>query len=112
MNNADDRNDDFFERVSEPAPSHLRAPARLKSRIYSALMRRAAEAGPLRSLTATEEVGYALCVFEKFVQILPLGTTLDSLNYCRVCHGRILGEKLDSAPIFWKGCPYADFHSR
>jgi hypothetical protein len=104
--------DAFFERLAEPAASEPRAPARLKSRVYSALMRRAAEDRPLRSLTATKEAGHALCVFERFVQILPLGNRFDSANFCLPCHGRILGENMDSAPIFWKGCPYAGFHRR
>ncbi|HEY3202132.1 MAG TPA: hypothetical protein VGL03_00595 [Thermoanaerobaculia bacterium] len=111
MGNSDEIEDEaFFERLAQAEPSALRAPARLKSRVYSALMREAAEAAPLRSLTATEAAGHRLCVFEKFVQILPLGARLDSVNYCRFCHGRVLGENMDSAPIFWKGCPYADFH--
>ncbi|MGH9317915.1 MAG: hypothetical protein ACRD1P_12520 [Thermoanaerobaculia bacterium] len=111
MSSSDDPKDDaFFELLARASPSELRAPARLKSRVYSALMRRAAEAGPLRSLTDTQEAGNRLCVFEKFVQILPVGTRLESINYCRFCHGRVLGENMDSAPIFWKGCPYADFH--
>jgi hypothetical protein len=102
----------FFERLAEATRPGLRAPSRLKSRVYSALVRRSAQARPLRSLTATKEAGYKLCVFEKFVQILPVGTRLDSVNYCRFCHGRVLAETLDNAPIFWKGCPYADFQRR
>ena len=42
---------------------------------------------------------------EKFVQILPVGTRLESINYCRSCHGRVLAEMMDNTPIFWKGCP-------
>ena len=102
----------FFERLAEATRPGLRAPSRLKSRVYSALVRRSAQARPLRSLTATEEAGHELCVFEKFVQILPVGTRLDSVNYCRFCHGRVLAEMMDNAPIFWKGCPYADFQRR
>ena len=111
MSSSDDvRDDAFFEHLARASPSELRAPARLKARVYSALMRQAVKSAPLRSLTATEEAGHKLCVFEKFIQILPVGEKLESLNYCRFCHGRILGEGMDSAPIFWKGCPYADFH--
>ncbi len=99
----------FFERLAQAVRPGLRAPSRLKSRIYSGLMRQAAESGPLRSLTATESAGHELCVFEKFVQILPLGAKLDSVNYCRFCHGRVLGERIEGAPIPWNGCPYAEF---
>ena len=102
----------FFERLAEGTHSGLHAPSRVKARVYSALMRRAAQARPLKSLTATEEGGHRLCVFEKFVQILPVGTRLDSVNYCRFCHGRVLAEMMDNAPISWKGCPYADFQRR
>jgi hypothetical protein len=32
------------------------------------------------------------------------------MNPCRICHARILGERLEKAPIFWPGCPYSEFH--
>jgi len=110
MDRSDVDDETFFEDLARPAPTEPRAPARLKSRVYSALMRRAAEGGRLRSLTATKEAGSTLCVFEEFCQVLPLGARFDALNFCRACHGRIVGENMDRAPIFWKGCPYADFH--
>ena len=99
----------FFERLAGAVRPGLSASSRLKSRIYSELMRQAAESGPLRSLTDTEFAGHELCVFEKLVQILPLGAKLDSVNYCRFCHGRVLGERMEGAPIPWNGCPYAEF---
>jgi hypothetical protein len=83
--------------LSEPAP------ARLKATIYSALMR------PLLSLAATKQAGARLCVFEHAVA--PLGERIGSMNPCRVCHARVLGERLDRAPIFWPGCPYSEFHN-
>jgi hypothetical protein len=85
-----------------------RAPARLKARIYSALVERLAETGPLRSLAATKADGARLCVFEETLR--PLGDTIGSMNPCRVCHARVLGERLTRAPIFWPGCPYSKFH--
>ncbi len=99
----------FFGHLAEATRPGLFASSRLKSRIYSDLMRQAVESRPLRSLTATEAAGHRLCVFEKFVQILPLGAKFDSVNYCRFCHGRVLGELIEGAPIAWKGCPYAEF---
>jgi len=51
-----------------------------------------------------------LCVFENALTILPLGTDIRSMNPCRICHARVLGERMHRAPIFWSGCPYADFH--
>jgi hypothetical protein len=33
------------------------------------------------------------------------------MNPCRVCHARVLGERLERAPIFWPGCPYSEFHN-
>jgi len=86
------------------------APARLKSRIHSALVQRLAEQGPLRSLTTCREAGGRLCVFEHTLAVLP-GERLPSANPCRVCHARILGERLEHAPIFWPGCPYSEFHN-
>ncbi len=101
--------DAFFERLADAVRPGPPAPSRLKSLIYSKLMRLAEVAGPLRSLTATASAGRSLCVFEKVVQILPLGAKLDSVNYCRFCHGRVLGERIEGAPIPWNGCPYAEF---
>jgi hypothetical protein len=102
----------FFERladeveaaVTEPAS---RAPARLKSRIYSALVRLQAASGPLLSLSQRHQTG--LCVFEQLVKIAPVGEAVKSLNPCRVCHARILAERLEHAPIYWPNCPYVDF---
>ena len=89
-----------------------RAPARLQSRIYSALVNRLSATGPLLSLSASEAAGGHLCVFEKALAALPAGEQIGTKNPCRVCHARVLGERLDRAPIYWPGCPYADFHQR
>jgi hypothetical protein len=87
-----------------------RTPARLRSKIYSALVHRLSATGPLLSLSACEHAGGQLCIFERALAALPVGEQIDSKNPCRVCHARVLGERLDHAPIFWPGCPYADFH--
>lgn len=100
----------FFEQIAvEPGPQRA-APARLKSRIYSALMQRETQTGPLRDVSETESAGGRLCVFEKLVEITPASASFKSLNYCRVCHARILAERLDRAPIYWPHCPYSAFH--
>lgn len=88
-----------------------RAPARLKARIYSALVSRLAESGPLMSLGGSRACGGGLCVFEEAVTWLGSGR-LETRNPCRVCHARVLGERLEHAPIFWPNCPYSDFHRR
>lgn len=103
----------WFERLadpSSPAPEE-RAPANVKSRIYSALVARMADTGPLLGLRSTKETGGRLCVFENMIAALPLGTHLDSANPCRICHARVLGEGMEHAPIFWPGCPYSKFHN-
>ncbi len=87
-----------------------RAPARLKARIYSALVNRQSEAEPLLSLAATKAAGSGLCVFEQAIASLPVGERIGSMNPCRVCHARVLAERLENAPIFWPHCPYAGFH--
>jgi hypothetical protein len=87
-----------------------RAPARLKARIYSALVNRQSETGPLLSLAATKAAGSGLCVFEQAIASLPVGERIGSMNPCSVCHARVLAERLDHAPIFWPHCPYAGFH--
>ena len=86
------------------------APARLKAKIYSALVKQLSEMGPLLSLAATKAAGGRLCVFEQAVALLPAGGQIGSMNPCRVCHARVLAERVDHAPIFWAHCPYAGFH--
>jgi hypothetical protein len=86
------------------------APARLKSRVYSALVARMAEEGPLRTLAASKAEGGHLCVFEEVVAVVPFGPGVAASNPCRICHARLLGERLERAPIFWPGCPYSDYH--
>lgn len=86
-----------------------RAPSRLKCRIYSALVSAQQDTGPLLGLSKTKRDGRGLCVFEDLVRIVPLGEKLNSFNYCRVCHARVLGERLEKAPIRWPHCPYSEF---
>ncbi len=103
---------DFFDRIAEqtsqPAPGEG-APAKLKSRIYSALMLHEAATGPLATFTETKRAGYQLCVFEELVRIAPVGEQIKSRNICRVCHARVLAESMDRAPIYWPHCPYSEF---
>src|SRR5262245_24548096 len=105
--------DEFFrtlaEQVEGAALPVKRAPTRLKSKIYSAMMRRQAAAGPLLTLTATKAAGHALCVFEEAVRIAAPNERVDAMNPCRVCHARLLAERVESAPIFWPNCPYVEF---
>jgi hypothetical protein len=99
----------FFNLISDvgeatPAPRSL---SRLKSRIYSALVRRQQETGSLLSLSAI--AGADLCIFEKLVQISPVPEAQKCFNLCSVCHARLLGERIESPPIFWANCPYVEF---
>jgi hypothetical protein len=87
-----------------------RAPARLKAQIYSALVSHLSQTGPLLSLADTKAAGSGLCVFEEVIALLPVGPRVGSMNPCRVCHARVLAERIDHAPIFWPHCPYAGFH--
>ena len=102
--------DDFLARLSDGVDltEPGKASARLKARVYSALVQRQSETGPLRSLTATFVDGWKLCVFEQLVRISPVGEQVKARNICRVCHARVLAENLENAPIFWTGCPYVD----
>ena len=86
-----------------------RAPSSLKARLYSALVRKQQENGRLASLDATVASGREICVFEKLVQIAPVGEKAKSPFFCEVCHARVLAEKFDSPPIFWPHCPYVEF---
>lgn len=89
-----------------------RAPSRLKSRAYSALIRAQQETGPLQTLTQSEAADHGLCVFEKLVQIAPLGERAKAPFICWSCHARILAEHVERAPIFWSNCPYVAFQKR
>lgn len=103
----------WFERLAEATGglSEEPATARLKSRTYSALVAEMGASGSLLDLTETREAGGRLCVFETTLTVLPRGTNVGSLNPCRICHARVLGERMKHAPIFWPGCPYAEFHN-
>ncbi len=103
--------DRFFEGLAAEPPATV-ASSRLKSKIYSALVLAQAATGPLLSLPECKRDGRALCVFEELVQIAPVGQTVKSVNYCRVCHARVLGERVEHAPIYWSGCPYVSFQNR
>lgn len=98
--------------ASATEPIARSASSRLKSKVYSRLLAAQAESGPLRSLTATKAEGRQLCLFEELVQISPVGETLKEHNLCRVCHARLLGEKVEQAPIYWSHCPYVLFQER
>jgi hypothetical protein len=109
-------NDDtFFTRLAAKTDALSgesdRAPARVKARLYSALVAAQAAAGPLRSLPATKAAGRQLCVFEHVLQVVPNGR-IASMNPCRICHARVLAEHFESPPIYWPHCPYVDFKRR
>jgi len=101
--------DDLSVLLSNPEQSGGRAPSSLKARLYSALIRKQQESGPLASLDATVSAGHEICIFEKLVQIVPVGETAKSPFFCEICHSRVLAEHFDQAPIFWPGCPYVKF---
>ena len=98
--------------AASPEDSAVRAPSRLKSRIYSRLVREQAASGPLLSLSDTKTSGSALCIFEALVRIAPVGDAVKSKNCCRVCHARVVAERIERAPIYWPHCPYVQFQSR
>jgi len=99
----------FSRLLSQPEGVSRRAPSSLKARLYSALVREQQMSGPLASLSDTVAAGRGICVFEKLVQIAPIGEKARSPFFCRSCHARILAEKFDSPPIFWPHCPYVAF---
>jgi len=105
-----DHDEHFMKRLADvELPQSQPAPASLKAKVYSALVRRQVENGPLASLTESALCGHELCVFEQIVRISPVGERVKSLNICRVCHARVLAEHMDNPPIYWPGCPYVEF---
>jgi hypothetical protein len=103
------RIEEVLSQAAEAPAEASRASAQLKSRIYSALMLSEANQGPLRSLSETKAEGRGLCIFEQIVEIAPFGSPAKQYNYCRICHGRFLGERFEDPPLYWSGCPYAEF---
>jgi hypothetical protein len=95
--------------LSESTEGAENAPASLKARLYSTLIRKQQESGPLASLDASISAGHKICVFEQLVQISPVNDNTKSRFFCEVCHARVLAEQFDNAPIFWTGCPYVKF---
>ena len=110
MTNRDDEQE-FRRLLRQPQQTMEQAPSSLKARLYSALIREQQATGPLASLNDTVAAGHGVCVFEKLVQIAPVGENTKSRFFCYVCHARALAEKFDDAPIYWPHCPYVDFKS-
>jgi hypothetical protein len=107
---------DILERLLTEAEtaheSDVQAPSRLKSRIYSALIRQQESSGPLSPLPLSRDAGRGLCVFEALTSALPVGERVQQMNLCSICHARVLAEHVEGAPIFWHNCPYVDFQNR
>ena len=92
-----------------PCSGDEQAPSSLKARLYSALIHEQQQTGPLASLAASVEAGHGICVFEKLVQIAPIGEQAKTPFFCQVCHARVLAEHSDNPLIFWSHCPYVKF---
>jgi hypothetical protein len=113
MNDNPQHEDKLFEHLalqpeeSEDAPAP--APSRLKSRVYSALVRKQQETGALLSLGETRAAEHPLCVFEDLWQRATSGEAAQRFNCCSLCHARVLAERLEHAPIYWGNCPYVAF---
>lgn len=102
----------FFERLAEATGAGApQAPSRLKSKIYSSLIEEMQVSGPLMDLAATAESD-PLCVFETLLEKTPLPERAACFNACRLCHARVMGERIENAPIYWQNCPYVDFQGR
>jgi len=99
----------FFALLAEGGAAREGAPSSMKARLYSRLIHKQQESGPLASLDASVESGHKICVFEKLVQIAPIGEPAKSPFFCQVCHARVLAEHFDNPPIYWRNCPYVRF---
>jgi hypothetical protein len=107
---ADPKTDqDFRTLFSQTENRPERTPASLKARLYTKFVRMQGESGRLASLDASFASGERLCVFEKLVQIAPVGEAAKSPFFCETCHARVLAEHFDNPPIFWPNCPYVKF---
>ena len=90
----------------------MATPASVKAKLYSRLVNEQAQSWGLATFTELIQRGVDLCVFEKLVQIAPVGEPIKRSNICRVCHARILAERMENAPIYWPHCPYVQFQNR
>ena len=109
MSNAEEERQ-FSELLSEVSEeTGRRAPSSLKARLYSALVREQQVSGPLASLDDIVAAGHGICLFERLVQISPVGEKAKTPFFCQVCHARMLAEAFDNPPIFWAHCPYVAF---
>ena len=103
---------DALQQILRAAEGEAEAPprvsSRLKSRIFSKLIQMEQEQGPLRILSESRAAGEELCIFEAAVAAIP-SDDLQSRNPCAVCHARVLGERVEQAPIYWPGCAYTKF---
>jgi hypothetical protein len=100
--------DSLFASCAEEPPV-TSAPASLRSRIYSAVVREAEQSVPLRPLTATVQAGYAICDWEKLMKHMRNG---EVKNHCTVCPARVVAETFDRISMPWPGCPYRKLHSK
>ena len=100
---------DFAAEAEAAKPESEDAAPQLKSRIFSRLNLEQAKQGPLASVSESKAAGRELCVFEEIMERAPTGDAIKRMNYCRVCHARVLAENMEKAPIWWPGCPYAQF---
>lgn len=107
-----DRDFELLAELVSPPEEEPRAGSRLKSKVFSALNLAQARVGALRGLEETRCDGRDLCVFEELVRVAPVGEAAKQWNYCRVCHARVAGERIEGAPIYWSGCPYVQFQNR
>jgi hypothetical protein len=98
-----------FAQLLTPGVGEERAPSSLKARLYSALIHNQQQTGPLANLDASVEAGHGICVFEKLVQIAPVGEQAKAPFFCQACHARVLAEQFENPPIFWSHCPYVKF---
>jgi hypothetical protein len=110
MTNADEERE-FRRLLVQPMASTDRAPSSLKARLYSVLVGAQQQTGPLASLQETLSRGHGICVFEKLVQVAPLGQSAKSPFFCQLCHARVLAENFENPPIYWRHCPYVQFKS-
>lgn len=111
MSDNQQQDDKVFEQLAGQTDQGevVRAPSRLKSRIYSSLMQQEEKLGSLRGLGETRKHGYGLCVFEELWQRATSGEEAQSFHCCKLCHARVLAENVERPPIYWANCPYVAF---
>jgi hypothetical protein len=97
----------WFERLAELTGDVTpeRVPARLTSKTYSALWPEWPNRGRCSISQQRKKPAHGCASSSTPLTVLPLGYDVRSMNPCRVCHARVLAERMEQALHTLAGLP-------